>query len=52
MGDCYGSFDEQRLFSVKHATKSHLSKLISRAGRSDISGPEKVSVHSTADVTL
>ena len=29
----------------KHATKSHLPKLISRAGRSDISGHEKVADH-------
>jgi len=32
----------------KHATKSHLPKLISRAGRSDISGPERGPGHSTA----
>jgi len=32
----------------KHATKSHLPKLVFRAGRSDISGPERVSVQSTA----
>ena len=32
--------------------KSHLPKLISRAGRSDISGPERVSVHSTAEMKL
>jgi len=29
----------------KHATKSHLPNLITRAGRSDISGPEKVVDH-------
>ena len=29
----------------KHAFKSHLPKLITRAGRSDISGPEKVVGH-------
>ena len=35
-----------RFFTLeKHATKSHLPKLISRAGRSDTSGQEKVAAH-------
>jgi len=33
----------------KHATKSHLPKLISRAGRSDISGPHRVSRQPNAE---
>ena len=36
----------------KHATKSHLPKLVFRAGRSDISGPERVSAQSTAEMQL
>jgi len=33
----------------KHPTKSHLPKLIFRAGRSDISGPHRVSEQSNAE---
>ena len=33
----------------KHATKSHLPKFISRAGRSDISGPHRVSEQSNTE---
>jgi len=36
----------------KHATKSHLPKLIFRAGQSDLSGPERVSAQSTTEVKL
>ena len=36
----------------KHATKSHLPKLIVRAGRSNISGPGRVSAQSTAEMKL
>jgi len=35
-----------------HATKSHLFKLIFRGGRNNISGPERVSVQSTAEMKL
>jgi len=34
----------------KHATKSHLLKLILRAGRSNISGPERESAQSTTNL--
>jgi len=36
----------------KHATKSHLPKLIFRAGGSDIGGPERVSAPSNAEMKL
>ena len=36
----------------KHTTKSHLPKFILRAGRSDISGPERGAGHSTAEIKL
>ena len=36
----------------KYATKSHLPRLICRAGRSDISGPERVSAPSNAEIKL
>ena len=36
----------------KHATKSHLPKLKFRAGRSDISGPERVTAQSTVEMKL
>jgi len=42
-----------RFFTLeKHATKSHLSKLKFRAGRSDIGGPERVSAPSNAEMKL
>jgi len=36
----------------KHSTKSHLPKLIFRAGRSDTGGPERVSAPSNAEMKL
>jgi len=36
----------------KHAAKSHLPKLILRAGRSDISGPERGAGRSTTEMKL
>jgi len=42
-----------RFFTLeKHATKSHLPKLILRAGRSDIGGPERASAPSNAEMKL
>ena len=41
-----------RIESEKHATKSHLPKLIFRSGRSGIGDPERVSAPSNAEMKL